>query len=177
MLAAPGDTLARLVRRLPLAVDAAALDRALNPALCHQSSDADSSSPLHAAHWTDLDAVNSELARLYPLEQTLGEMTAVVVRRGRELTRIGAEHAQALATLDERDEQIRDFDARLQEIGALHSTALATIGERDGQLEELNGLYQQALQNNREIRAGGERLFSIPLIGPLLRAAGRYARR
>lgn len=177
LLDTPVDTLRRLARQLPLEVDAAALGRALNPALRHQRREADSASPLHAAQWTDQDDIHAELARLYPLEQTLDEMTAVVVRRGRELTRIGAEHTQALATLDERDEQIRDFDDRLQAIGALHSTALATIEERDGQLAQLNELYQQALQNNREIRAEVERLFSIPLLGPLLRVAGRYARR
>ena len=67
----------------------------------------------------------------------------------------------ALATIAERDEQIREFDRRLAQLGAEHSHALQVLRERDAELAWI----KQRL----------ETVSKIPGVGYLIRRLRQHA--
>ena len=66
---------------------------------------------------------------------------------------MGDHLSAALATIEERDQQIVEFDRRLAQIGEEHSYALALIQSRDEQLQ---------------------RVFSKPAIGLMFKAMWQH---
>jgi hypothetical protein len=86
----------------------------------------------------DLAALSRAIETRYPMESTLAELVRRFTLRGVELARMGQAHTHALATLDERDEQIQEFDRRLARLGEEHSYALEVLRERDADIVKLN---------------------------------------
>jgi hypothetical protein len=109
--------------------------------LRHQFSDADSAQDgldLAGCAESDLAELARDIEMRYPVESTLSDFANKFTLRGLELERIGQAHAIALATLDERDEQIREFDRRLSQLGDEHSHALQVLRDRDAEISRLN---------------------------------------
>jgi hypothetical protein len=162
-----GDPLAlmeELATRLPLTVDAGRLSAAVRSDLKHQVSD-DSVHELLARPdngSVELAALQQEIGRAHPPQQTLRELVAVLVERGEELTRIGEEHARTLATLNQRD-------AEIDQLGREHSKALATIEERDAHLELALATIDERDEQIREFdrrlaKLGDEHSYALQLI-------------
>jgi len=93
-------------------------------------------------------------------------------------------HSRALATVNERDGQIRDFDQRLQEIGELHTRALHIIEERETQKfdleEKLNKIersYCEMTEVLKESEAHLQRILKKPGVGFIFRAMWDYEKR
>jgi hypothetical protein len=82
----------------------------------------------------DFSILEEEIQKAHPIDQALVEFANNLVNRGKKLSQLGELHSKALATIDERDEQIRVFDERLSEIGRLHTQALEIIKEHDARL-------------------------------------------
>lgn len=162
----PELTMQRLADSLPLQVEPDRLEAVINGRLRHHSSEIETGLlDQPDSGDIDLEALNALIDLHYPSPQTMRELVCQLVMRGKKLSQIGASHDLALSTIDERDQQIEefdqrlsklgreheqalstikvrdqqieDFDQRLSEVGAMHSTALATIDERDRQIAEL----------------------------------------
>jgi len=165
LLEDPVGLLRELSLRLPLVVSEEKLGKAVDGEMRHQIAGLEAA-PTALRDYTDIDfqALDSEVEKLYPIEQTLSYMASKLVDRGIELTRIGEAHAKALQTLDNRDAdlaklsgeldkavamveirdtQLESLDRRLQEIGHLHTEALAILGERDKQLKDFDRRLQE----------------------------------
>ena len=171
LLSNPVELFHGLERQLPITVEEEKLKTAVLAELRHQRLESGITlANVHAERALDIEHLETEIDRLYPIESTLSELACVIVNRGRELTRIGDLHAEALRTLNERDAElrrlvdalpsqqaviqaheaaIRTLNENIQRIGELHSLALATIEERDSQIEE----FDSRLQNIGEMHS------------------------
>lgn len=174
LLAEPVHMLRELEKSLPIRVDEKKLIAAVLVEMKHQHArNEEPSDEIRSGANVRSDLLNSQIEKLYPIENTLSDLACTMVHRGRELTRIGEAHARALETLSQRDADIkrlseeleyatsiiaaRDaqteiFNQRLQQIGDLHTQALAIVKERDRQLEnfdrrlrEIGELHSRAL--------------------------------
>ncbi|NND69920.1 MAG: hypothetical protein HKN19_20180, partial [Halioglobus sp.] len=62
------------------------------------------------------------------------------VARGRELTRVGELHTEALEIIEERDDQLAQAQGEKARIGRLHSKSLARVAELDRQMAYVRGV-------------------------------------
>ncbi|MCB1844961.1 MAG: hypothetical protein KDI09_18495, partial [Halioglobus sp.] len=170
LLANPAVALAELIRVLPLGLSSPALDAALRADLRHQVAAADALLLAAPSSTAELDAFTETVASKYPVEDTLTDFARRLVARGRELTRIGNAHSEALATLDQRD-------ADIGRLAGEHTGALETLNERDAQIVSLTRSMQEYDETLREKDAHLQSLFSKPLIGLLFRALWKYETR
>ncbi|NND68153.1 MAG: hypothetical protein HKN19_11255 [Halioglobus sp.] len=153
LLESPETVLRPLLQALPLKMDAAALAGAVDAGLRHHGgADAAAASPLE---WGNIgsDEFDALLETQFPLLDTLSVLADRYVERGRELTRVGELHTQALAVNAERDDQLAQLREENNRVGRLHSAALATIAEKDKQMAELAALYDEACDNTRRQQA------------------------
>lgn len=165
LLGDPVEMLRELEKALPIVVDEEKLIAAVVSEMKHQHARPDET--LHEPQSTcriDIELLDKQIKELYPIEDTLSNMSCTMVCRGKELTRIGEAHTRALQTLTERDSDIKKlsediayaqsviatrdaerevFNQRLQHIGSLHTQALETIKERDGQLRDFDSRLQE----------------------------------
>lgn len=174
LLGDPVNLLRELGASLPIIIDEEKLAAAVLVEMKHQYKNRNESS-LELRDYKDIDfeALDTQIEELYPIEETLTELVNIMVRRGKELTRIGESHSRALQTLRDRDADIKQLtdeliharsviatrDAeksslhqQLQQLGSLHTQALSTVNERDRQLEnfdrrlqDIGELHSQAL--------------------------------
>ena len=197
LLASPLSVLARLSEALPLAVDEAALARAVRSDLRHQQVETGGSllsrADIGAEELADLAAL---IDQQYPLQSALQGILDGLVARGRELSAIGESHTRALETIAAKDADIGRLAAELEEALAViagkdrdieglateHRQALATIDERDAQLRELDGrlaeigaMHSHALDVIADKDAEIQRFYRLPVLGPVLRL-GRWWR-
>ena len=114
----------------------------------------------------DQAALEAAIERDFPAVDLAPDLARCLVARGEQLTRLGGEHAVALATLNQRD-------ADIDRLSALHREALATIDERDAQIREFDRRLAEtgahlalALDRLQQI----QRIMSLPVIGHMLRA-------
>jgi hypothetical protein len=102
--------------------------------LRHQFADADPArdwlGPTDCAE-PDLEGLALDIDARYPVESTLRDFARRFTARGVELERIGQAHTLALATINERDQQIG-------QLGDEHSYALQVLRERDAEIARLN---------------------------------------
>lgn len=138
LLADPVATLTTLADDLPIILDEQAVCAAVRQDLRHQS--VQSPSP----DSENLDALVDYIDQHYPAGQSAVAGMNALVERGRELTLLGDQHTQALATLDRRDQDIQTLDARLSAVGAELEEALATLNQRDGDIENLDQRLSKA---------------------------------
>ncbi|MEH6581990.1 MAG: hypothetical protein V7754_08645 [Halioglobus sp.] len=202
LLAGPAMLMQQLADSLPLLVDEDALGAAVRGDLKHHSTEGDGSLLERADDGTiDFTALEAALEKDYPQQRLMAELVAAMVARGQELSEKGIEfevalgekarqHIEALATLDERDQQIAGLDTRLAEAGRHLSEALATISERDEQLvgldqrlATLGDEHSHALSVLRErdeqldaLQTTRDKIFKMPLIGMLFKALWYHAR-
>jgi hypothetical protein len=108
------------------------------------------------AHSQALETIATKDRDIESLAEQYRHAVATVEAREEHLKR-------ALATIDERDGQIREFDRRLAEIGAMHSHALEVIADKDRQINE----FKERI----------DRLCNLPVIGLAFRMAKQHARR
>ena len=159
LLADTAAVMQRLGEALPLDVNPEKLAAGVRPELRHQVSDSPGGAPTEQAG-TDPAATGLEdaIASGYPAEQVMAEFARELVARGLELSRVGAAHSEALATLDQRDADVAALDAE-------HRRALATIGQRDREIEALSAEHRQALatidERDEQIREFDRRLAQI----------------
>lgn len=127
----PSQALNALLEHCSLQADDALLQQTVNSALRHQRGTAHGAADYWAADtgWK-LDALHKMIEDRYPLTDTVEAIIAGFVERGRELTRIGGEHSAALATLNQRDDDVSRLGNELRELHEAHSQALAIIDER-----------------------------------------------
>jgi hypothetical protein len=140
LLLDPSCAIANVAEKFQLALQVG-MATAVRGELRHQFADAGSAQDaLELANCSepDLAAVAHAIEMHYPLETTLGDFARRFTSRGLDLARIGQAHTLALATLDERDEQIREFDRRLAKLGDEHSHALQVLRERDADVARLS---------------------------------------
>jgi hypothetical protein len=154
----PTSVMQALAATLPLTLPEAGLAAAVRPELRHHREQQGDPLLLEAdTRDVDLTALYEAIEHAFPGSELLSQFALCLVQRGEQLTRLGGEHTQALATLaqrdadvdklsalhcqalatiDERDAQIVEFDRRLADTGAHLSRALDTLTERDQQLVE-----------------------------------------
>jgi hypothetical protein len=164
LLADPVAVMQRLAETLPLTVSEEVLDAAVNVDLRHHD-EAQGQGLLYEADSgsIDLPALAAQIDAAYPATQVMAALAGTLVDRGQALTRIGEAHAAALATIEERDEQITEFDRRLAEIGDLHSQALQVINDKDAELQHKDAQLQRVL--------------NTPGVGLMIRAILKHERR
>jgi hypothetical protein len=198
LLAEPRIALEPLEQAAGLDLSTADLGGSVKTGLRHHRSDA-GGQPLRVAPTgpgavAELAAPIAAYADEHP---PLTDTLRALVSRGRELTRIGELHSQAIATLDQRDadvaalgaelrqavdtvarrdRQLGELNAKLEQTGAHLGQALGTIEERDRQIGELDArlheegrMHGKALAYIEELEAGLQRLFARPAIGRLIR--------
>jgi len=134
-----------VIERLAAKFELGNLNRGVAPAvrreLRHQLADVEFSPDgvdLAGCAEPDLAGLARVIELRYPVESALCDFAHRFTLRGVDLQRIGQAHAFALATLDERDAQIREFDRRLSQLGDEHSHALQVLRERDVEIARLN---------------------------------------
>jgi hypothetical protein len=164
----PEGVLRALVGALPLDLPADGLAGAVRPGLRHHQL---AHEPVLGDPGVAQAALDEAIARQYPNGELAAEFSRCLVERGEQLTRLGEEHAGALATLKQRDRDIED-------LSALHREALATINERDAQIVEFDRRLTEtgehlgrALDTLRERDEQLQRLMAIPVVGHVLRFA------
>ncbi len=151
LLDSPATVLASLTPALPLTLDAEAVARALDARLRHHAGTPPTSDNAVPCDTIGTDAFDDWLETHYPLDATVDELVEELVRRGREMTRVGDMHSSALEVIREREAEVtqaRDAGVALaadrDRLGSLHDEALATIEQRDAQIAELTELYEEA---------------------------------
>lgn len=167
LLRDPVAVVTGLARSLPLQLPEEGLEGSVNPELRHHGrQEGDPLLREADGRGVDLAGFEAAIERDYPMDATVSELAGCLVERGEQLTLLGEDHARALDTLRQRDEDIEG-------LSALHREALATIDERDAQivefdrrLAETGAHLERALERLREM----QRLLSIPVLGHLLRA-------
>jgi hypothetical protein len=198
LLTDPRTALAPLEQSAGIDLAQADFDSALNTGLRHHRSDAGEEQLGTAPAGPDaLAALAGSVARYIEEHPPLVDTLRALVARGGELTRIGELHSAAIATLQQRDDdvarlgselnravdtvaerdgQVQELNGRLAQTGAHLEQALATIEERDGQIGELDArlheegrMHGEALARIEELEAGLQRLFARPGIGPLIK--------
>jgi hypothetical protein len=197
LLTDPLQHLTPLLARLSLTADAEHLAMAVRSDLKHQSVSADAGNPLADHQWGDLAELQLAIEADYPHNNTQQQLLQNLVQRGHEMTRVGEAHSHALevieakdeslraldktlrhavATVEERDQQIIELDARLAEAGQHLAQALATLSERDNQIAELDTrlnetgrMHGEALAHIEATDAKLQRLFDKPGIGMLFK--------
>ena len=151
LLADTPATVGRLAEELALAPDPQRLAVGVRAELRHQRSES-SDNPLAELSVQGLAQLDAEIAGHYPAEQVLAEFAREQVARGLELSRVGAAHSQALATIAQRDADVaalaaehrealstlRQRDADIDALASEHRVALATLDERDEQIREFD---------------------------------------
>lgn len=180
----------RLAAELPLEVESDSLLNAVRSDLRHQTPGLDKTPILTQADVGDVDlaALWRILDRDYPLQLALADTALALVQRGDELTRIGAEHTVALATVKQRDAEIetlcQEHERGLASIDEHLQLALATVAERDEQIQEfdrrLSTLGDEHSYALRLIQSRDEqlqRVFAKPGIGHLFRAMWKHETR
>lgn len=202
LLQDPVQLLSRLGEEAGLALDFAspAVSGAVRHDLRHQASGDAGNGPLHTAgdSSSDLAALRAVLEADYSTDVVICDLAEALVARGRQLSTLGIEHSETLATLDERDadvarlaaelaaavttvaerdRQIEEFDRRLADTGGHLEQALQTIQERDGQitefdrrLAEIGRMHAEALALIEARDAQLQRVFGKPGVGLLFRA-------
>ncbi len=179
----PEGLLGQLGESLPLVVPARGLGSVVRGDLRHHAGD-DMGEVLFEADQRSLDpaVIDAAIAEICPVETTLAEFATALVERGQQLAEIGAMHSRALATIEERDQQIEELGVQLSEIGEQHSLALATLDERDGQIEDFDRrlsklgeehTYALNLISSRDAQL--ERVFNTPGVGRLFKAMWKHA--
>ena len=191
LLQDPRGAMESLAARLPLSAGAGELAAVVRSDLRHHAGGGEGGI-LAAVDRGEVDwqALAAAIDEQYPVSDTLCEFAETVVARGNELTRIGAEHAKALETLDQRDADIaglsaehrralatvEERDADIAGLSEEHRKALATIAERDEQIREfdrrlakLGEEHSYALQVIRERDAQLDYLYNIPGVGRVIR--------
>jgi hypothetical protein len=161
----------RLAESLPLTLPQSGLASSVKPELLHHSEQPGDPAQLVASNGAaDLPALDQVIAQAYPVSALLSEFAQCLVRRGEQLTRLGDEHTNVQATLNQRG-------ADLAGLSALHREALATIDERDAQIVEFDRRLaetgehlSQALNTLRPRDELIQKIMSLPIIGSLLRA-------
>ena len=159
LLADTAAVMQRLGEALPLDVNPEKLAAGVRPELRHQVSDSPGGAPTERAANNPAGAEREEaIGADYPAGQVMVEFARELVARGLELSRVGAAHSEALATLDQRDADVAALDAE-------HRRALATIGQRDREIEALSAEHRQALatidERDEQIREFDRRLAQI----------------
>lgn len=159
LLADTAAVMQRLGDTLPLDVNPEKLAAGVRPELRHQVSDSPGGAPTERAANNPAGAEREEaIGADYPAGQVMVEFARELVARGLELSRVGAAHSEALATLDQRDADVAALDAE-------HRRALATIGQRDREIEALSAEHRQALatidERDEQIREFDRRLAQI----------------
>ncbi len=145
--------LEELAAALPLELEHTELNRAVRSDLRHHlaAAEADTLSQSHKGK-PDLVALQSEIDKRFPINETLRDFSQRFTARGLELAQIGDAHSSALGTIDERDADIEalalehrqalatidERDADIDSLAAEHRAALATIDERDEQIREFD---------------------------------------
>ena len=124
LLDTPLSLMQDLAHKLPLTINADALNQAVRSDLRHQLGDTGEEL---VSLQENLLSLTQQVADEYPATQVLPQLATALVARGQALINLGEEHSKTLATLDTRD---ADVDALARE----HRTALATIEERDQQI-------------------------------------------
>jgi len=134
LLESPAAVLGPLLQALPLQVDEAALQGAVDASLLHHRGvDTSAAGPVELGN-TGGDEFDAQVEAEYPLENTLSVIADRFVARGRELTRVGELHTQALDIIEERDDQLAQTQDEKERIGRLHSKSLARVAELDRQM-------------------------------------------
>jgi DNA repair ATPase RecN len=100
---------------------------------------------------------------------------ATLDERDADIVSLSAEHRQALATIEERDEQIREFDQRLAKLGEEHSYALTIVRERDAQLAETLEQLHRREAELAWIKQRLETVSKIPGMGYLIQRLRKNA--
>lgn len=151
---APVRVMQQLAESLPLSINPVVLEDAVREDLRHHDSAANPGGLLATAVIAPdaLPDLQAEIEQQYPVATVLSELATALVARGKKLTELGEAHSDALATISERDAQIREFDRRLATIGSQHSQALEVIARRDREIEDIH---------------------KLPLIGPTVRLLRR----
>ena len=198
LLANPAAVMRDLGLAAPDAVEGEWRDSGVRAELRHHKDQGDTdvlSQPLVSSE--GLQQLSEVLNRDYPLEKSLNEIAFEFTGRGAELSELGsahtealatlnqrdldiralsAEHKQALATIAGRDQQIAELDQRLAQAGAELEVTMATIEERDEQIAEfdrrlskLGEEHAYALEVLRERDAQLERLRTAPGMGLAVR--------
>ena len=110
-----------LATALPLDLKTTEVTRAVRGDLRHHqvSAEGDLLSQSHKGK-LDLAALQDEIERRFPIDETLSDFSRRFTTRGLELAQIGDAHTAALATIDERD-------ADIEALSVEHRQALATI--------------------------------------------------
>jgi len=166
----PSGVMRALSEAIPLHLPEAGLAGTVKPELRHHR--AQPGDPVLGepdGRKIDQAALEAAIERNFPLVQLAPAMARCLVERGEQLTRLGAEHTGALATLDQRDVDI-------ERLSTLHREALATIDERDAQIEEFDrrlaetGAHlSRALDTLRRRDEQIQRVMSLPVLGHMLR--------
>jgi len=172
LLRDPTAVLRALSGRIPLTLPEEGLAGVVKPELRHHEEQPDD--PVLGepdGRKIDQAALEAAIERQFPAVELATDMARCLVARGDQLSRLGDEHAEALATLNQRD-------ADIENLSALHRGALATIEERDAQIREFDrrlaetGAHlSEALDTLRRRDEQLQRILSIPVIGHMLRVA------
>ncbi len=132
LLADPVAAVAELAEYLPITLNELAVRAAVRQDLRHQHAQAQSPDS------DNLDMLTQYIDQHYPVSQVAMAGVDALVARGRELTALGEQHTQALATLDQRDLDVRELDARLNATGNELAAALETLNTRDDEIKNLD---------------------------------------
>lgn len=132
----------------------------------------------------DFSSLTEEIDKAYPVDQALVDFATNLVHRGKQLSQVGDLHSKALATIDERDGEIRVLDQRLSQLAGEHTLALSTIDERDEQigvfderLSDIGRLHTQAQELIKERDAQLARVINKPGIGLLFKMLWNHEKR
>jgi hypothetical protein len=171
LLQNPTDVMFALASALPLTLPAEGVAGSVKPELRHHDQRPGDPVLLEADDGEiDQSALEKAIEQAFPSHQLCAEFALCLVERAEQLTHLGGEHAQALDTLKQRD-------ADVDSLSALHQEALATIEERDAQIVEFDRRLAEtgehlsrALDTLRARDEQIQRIMSLPIVGPLLRA-------
>lgn len=137
LLQDPAGALLTLPEEFGLDAAASGVSAAVKPDLRHQKRDVLQRSVLADARALPGD-IEEALEDEYPLGELPAQFAEQLVTWSNAAMSVGDSHSEALATLRERDEQIRAIDQRLQQLGSEHAVTLQTVDERDAQIREFD---------------------------------------
>lgn len=145
LLQSPADVLGPFLDTLPLKLDEEALRAAVDVSLRHHHVKA--APDAGGLEWAGIggEDFDTEIDLRYPLLDTLSVLADRFVDRGKDLTRMGQLHSQALTVIASRDGELAQAQGDAQRVGGMHSVALATIAEKDRLMAENSTLHIEAL--------------------------------
>jgi hypothetical protein len=121
-----------LAETIPLTLPDVGLANSVKPELRHYREQRGGSALLEGGDGAlDLSLLDDAIEQAFPSSEMQAQFARCMVDRAEQLTRLGAEHAEVLATLQQRD-------ADVEGLSALHRAALATIAQRDAQITEFD---------------------------------------